>query len=82
MGSLAAMSRSGYVRPGSPTTWVWLYAGMALTVVSLIVLIAGAGPLVKGGCLLAASACYLVGSYRLLHGELPRRTPGSDGPPA
>jgi hypothetical protein len=68
------MSRSGYKRPGSPTTWRWLYAGMVLTVVSLIVLIVGAGPFVKAGFLVAACVCYLVGSYRLLHGELPRRS--------
>ena len=64
---------SNYKRPGSPTTWRWLYAGMGLTVVSLVVWLAGAGPFVKAGCLVSASVCYLVGSYRLRHGELPRR---------
>jgi hypothetical protein len=67
------MSKSGYKRPGSPTTWRWLYAGMGLSVVYPVVLIAGTGPYVKAGILVAAGVCFMVGGYRLTHGELPHR---------
>jgi hypothetical protein len=47
---------------------------MALPAVALVVLVASAGPLVKAGFLIAASACYLTGSLRLRK-ELPPRRP-------
>jgi hypothetical protein len=46
---------------------------MGLSVVYLVVLIAGTGPYVKAGILVAAGVCFMVGGYRLTHGELPHR---------